>query len=58
MFCEAMNSNPSMIGIYSACQAGKSLVQAAVIGGTIITVGALALTCLGCVLAERMKLLW
>jgi hypothetical protein len=48
MFCEGMNSNPSMVGMYYACQAGEGLVQAAVIGGTVVTVGALALTCLGC----------
>lgn len=37
-----------MVGMYYACQAGENLVEAAVITGTVITVGALGLTCLAC----------
>lgn len=48
MFCEGMNSNPSMVGMYYLCQAGEDIAQAVIIGGTVIAVGALALSCLGC----------
>lgn len=50
MFCEGMksSSNQSLLGAYILCEGTEGFIKTAVMGGAVIAIGGLALSCLGC----------